>query len=358
MVRPIPDISARQRPSWVWLAPSYAFAALVGYGATFLGVPLPWMIGPFVVFALLSVGGVSATLVPHGRELAQVSIGLVIGLRFTAPVIAATFALLPQMIGAAIYLLVATTLAALLFRKLAGVDPVTAFFATAAGGVADMAHVAQSYGGAPTSVAVVHALRVSLVVAIAPLVALGVAERPDHIPVVQDVNPLALMGGFVFAYLVARALKPTALPNPWFIGPILGGALLAVAGLDMIVVPFWLIAAAQVVLGVWLGCQFKRELLSALPRVTASGVATGLFLIGAALLGAVMLSSVSELSFLTAFLSLVPASVAEMVLIAKFMNLDAEIIATFHVMRILVVSTTLLWVYRIYLKLGRFSNEP
>jgi len=90
----------------------------------------------------------------------------------------------------------------------------------------------------------------------------------------------------------------------------------------------------------------------------ASGVATGLFLIGAALLGAAMLSSVSELSFLTAFLSLVPASVAEMVLIAKFMNLDAEIIATFHVMRILVVSTTLLWVYRIYLKLGRFSNEP
>jgi membrane AbrB-like protein len=348
----------RREPSGAWLVPGYAFAALVGFGATFVGVPLPWMIGPFLVFAFLSAVGVTAPLVPHGRELAQVVIGLSVGLRFTPPVIVATFALLPEMIGAAIYLLVATTLSAFLFRKLAGVDPVTAFFATAAGGVADMAHVAQTYGGAPTSVAVVHALRVSLVVAIAPLVALGVTGRLDQVSATIDGNTLALISGLVFAYFAALALKLTPLPNPWLVGPILGGVLLGVVGVDMIVVPSWMITVAQVVLGVWLGCQFRRELLSALPRVTASGVVTGLFLIGTALFGAVLLSSVSDLPFITAFLSMAPASVTEMVLIADVMHLDVETVAAFHVTRILVVSTTVLWVYHMYLKIGRFSNEP
>lgn len=352
------DIGARREPSRTWLVPSYAFATLVGYGATFAGIPLPWMIGPFLVFAFLSAGGVTAPLVPHGRELAQVAIGLAIGLRFTPPVIATTFALLPEMIGAAIYLLIATTLAAFLFRKLAGVDPITAFFATAAGGVADMAHVAQSYGGAPTSVAVVHALRVSLVVAIAPLVAMSAADNLDQVPLPYDGNALVLAGALIFAYLGAVALKPTPLPNPWLVGPILAGCLLGVAGADMVVVPPLLITAAQIVLGVWLGCQFRRELLSMLPRVTVSGIVTGLFLIGTALFGAVLLSSISGLPFITAFLSTAPAAVTEMVLVAKVMHLDVEIVAAFHVIRILVVSTTVLWVYRLYLKIGRFSNEP
>jgi uncharacterized membrane protein AbrB (regulator of aidB expression) len=76
------------------------------------------------------------------------------------------------------------------------------------------------------------------------------------------------------------------------------------------------------------------------------------------LLGAVVLAEMSDLTFVTAFLALAPAAVTEMVLVAKFMGLDAETVAAFHVMRIMIVSTTVLWVYRIYLKLGRFSNEP
>lgn len=349
------NVAVRRKPSPVWLLPTYGAAALAGYGATLIGMPLPWMLGPFVTFALLSAVGVPVPLVPRGRELAQVAIGLAIGLRFTPPVVAATFALLPQMIGATLYLLAGTTLAAFLFRKLAGADPVTAFFATAAGGVADMAHVAEAHGGAPTSVAVVHALRVSLVVAIAPFVALGAAGRPDRAPVPYDGNTLALLAALALGYLAALALRRSPLPNPWLVGPILVGIVLAVVGMDMIVFPAWVITVAQLVLGVWLGCQFKRDLLAALPRVTAAGVATGLFMIGVSLSGAVLLVAVSDLTFVTAFLSMAPAAVTEMVLVAKFMGLDAETVAAFHVMRILIVSTTVLWVYRIYLKLGRFS---
>ena len=351
-----PASASPDEPSPVWLVPAYAAAALAGYGASLIGMPLPWMLGPFLLVSVLSIAGLRVPLVPHGRELSQLVIGFAIGLRFTAPVIAATAALLPQMIGATIYLLVATTLAAFLFRALTGTDRATAFFATAAGGVAEMAIIAKTYNGAPTSVSVVHALRVSLVVAIAPFIALGTAGRPDVDPVTYDGNTIALISGLVVAFIFARLLKGTCFPNRWLVGPILVGIVVAIGGFGGVAVPAVLITLAQLVLGVWLGSQFRRELLSALPRVTASGIVTGLFLIGLSLLGAMLLVAVSDLTFITAFLSMAPAAVTEMVLVAKFMGLEAETVAAFHVMRILIVNTTVLWVFHLYLKLGRSSD--
>lgn len=343
------------------LAPTYVLGAVAGAAASWIGSPLPWMLGPFFIFAALSAAGRSFALVPMGRELAQVAIGLAIGLRFTAPVMGAMAVLLPEMVGATLYLLTVTTAAAFLFRRLAGVDPVTAFFATAAGGVADMAIVAHRFGGIPSSVAVVHAMRVSLVVATAPFIVLGTVGRPagGGIGAPGSIAGLPLLiFGLLAAYLTARALKPSPLPNPWLVGPILAGIALALAGLSGIVVPGWLITVAQVVLGVWLGCQFRRDLLTALPRVTAAAIATGGFLIGMAALGAVTLSTISGISFATAFLSLAPAAVTEMVLVAKVMHLDAETVAAFHVMRIVIVSTTVLGVFRLYCRMGRVKVGP
>ncbi|WP_026380457.1 AbrB family transcriptional regulator [Afifella pfennigii] len=333
------------------LVTTYALAAVAGAAAAWLGMPLPWMLGPFFVFAVLSAAGGRFRLVPKGRELAQVAIGLAIGLRFTGPVVAAMLLLTPQMVMATLYLLVVTTAAALLFRRLSGVDPVTAFFATAAGGVADMAVVAERFGGVPSSVAVVHAMRVSLVVATAPFIVLGTAGtggggglgEPGSIAGL----PL-LIAGLLAAYLGALLLRPTPLPNPWLVGPILAGMAMALAGLTGIVVPGWLIMIAQIVLGVWLGCQFRRDLLTALPRVTAAAVAVGGFLVAMAALGAAALTGLSDLPFATAFLSLAPAAVTEMVLIAKVMHLDAETVAAFHVMRIVIVATTVLGIFKLY----------
>lgn len=329
--------------------PVYAAGGVAGALAARIGIPLPWMLGPFFVFAVLSAGGLTFPLLPYGREMAQIAVGLAIGLRFTAASLIALSALLPEMVAATLYLICVTTLAAFVFRRLAGVDPVTAFFATAAGGVADMAIIAQKFGGVASSVAVVHAMRVSMVVAVTPFVVLAASGnlgvgQPD-----TGISPvLPVLAALGFATLVAFALRPTPIPNPWLVGPILAGMIIGVSGLGGFVVPGWLITVAQVLLGVWLGCQFRRNLLTALPRVTAAALVTAGLLVLAALAGALVMSHLSELPFTTAFLALAPAAVTEMVLIAKVMNLDAETVAAFHVMRILIVSSTILVVFRLY----------
>jgi len=329
----------------------YGLGAIAGAAAARTGMPLPWMLGPFFAFAVLSATGRSFPLLPLGREMAQIAVGLAIGLRFTAASVVALGLLLPQMMLATVYLICVTTLAAGLFRRLAGVDAVTAFFATAAGGVADMAIIAQKFGGVASSVAVVHAMRMSMVVAVTPFVVLvatgkfasgGAQADPGQSPA------LAVAGALALAAVAAWAMRPTPIPNPWLVGPILAGMALGIAGLGNFVVPGRLITMAQILLGVWLGCQFRRNLLTALPRVTAAAVVAAGFLVLAALLGAFAMSGLSSLPFTTAFLALAPAAVTEMVLVAKVMSLDAETVAAFHVMRILIVSSTILLVFRVY----------
>jgi membrane AbrB-like protein len=359
------EASAPARPFhssrwWGLLALTYALAAVAGAAADWAGFPLPWMLGPFFAFAAMSAAGAEFALIPMGRELGQVAIGTAVGLRFTPEVLVATVTLLPAMAVATVYVILYTLAAAFLFRPMARVDGVTGFFATAAGGVADMALVAQRFGGEPGPVAVVHAMRVSMVVAVVPFLVVAFGETgaaSDPAALALDallLAPVALGLG----YLAARLLKPTPLPNPWLVGPIFAGILIGATGVLAVSVPWPVIVVAQVMLGTWLGCQFRRSLLTALPRVTVAALAIAAFMIVCAAVGALVLSAATGLPFTTSFLSLAPAAVTEMVLTAQVMHLEAEIVTAFHVMRIAIVSSTVLLVFRLYNRLRGEANGP
>jgi hypothetical protein len=88
--------------------------------------------------------------------------------------------------------------------------------------------------------------------------------------------------------------------------------------------------------------------LLAVPRVAAAGFVVSLFMIVAAAAGSFVLTALTGLPVTTAFLSLAPAAVTEMVITAKVMHLDAEIVTAFHIMRIAIVCTTVLLVFRFY----------
>lgn len=340
----------RQPAWWLRATVTYALALVGGYIASRLSVPLPWMLGPFFLCGACAAFGARLAFLPMGREFGQLAVGLAVGLRFTPATLAATLGLLPAMLAATAYVIVFTFIAALIFRPLAGVDRVTAFFATAAGGVADMAIVAKAHGGDSSAVAIVHALRVSSVVAIVPVlvIAFGTPGSAPDAAATGGQDLLLLAVALLLAYVAARLLKPTPLPNPWLVGPIFLGLGLGASGLMTIAVPAILITLAQVAIGTWLGCQFRRDVLLSVPRVAAAGFTVALFMIAAAAAGSFALAAATDLPYTTAFLSLAPAAVTEMVITAKVMHLDAEIVTAFHIMRIAIVCSTVLLVFRFY----------
>jgi membrane AbrB-like protein len=345
---------SRVSPRWraLRIALTLAAAAVGGYLAWRIGMPLPWMLGPFFVCGAGAALGFNVDYLPMGRELGQVAVGLAVGMRFTPPVLAATLALMPHMAVATLYVIAFTMVAALLFAWLAAVDYRTAFFATAAGGMADMAVVAQERGADAGAVSITHAIRVATVVSTVPFLVFALGE-PGNVPEARDMashNLLLVALGLLLAYGGARLFKFTPFPNPWLVGPIFIGALLGATGILIVHVPWSLIVVAQILIGVFLGCRFRREVLVKLPRVALAGLCVSLLMVAAAAAGAVVLTMASDLDFMTSFLALAPAAVTEMVITAQAMHIDPATVTAFHVMRIAVISSTVLAVFALFRK--------
>jgi len=335
---------------WLRITATYTLATAAGYVASLIHVPLPWMLGPLFVCGMLVVLGVPLQAGPHLREIGQVVVGLAIGMRFTPHLLLISLELLPAMLVSTLYIIAATFLGALIMRPLARIDPTTAFFATAAGGMADMAVIAAVRGGDTNAVSVVHALRVTTVVSVVPFLVFAFGQ----VGTVNSVDPHAsydlptLLLAFAIAYLGAQLLRPTIIPNPWLLGSLLPSAALGASGLLTVAVPGVFIIAAQIMIGVWLSMRFQRDLFVRLPRVAAAGFLVAILLIVAAAIGAEVLSFATGLPLTTSFLGLAPAAVTEMVLTAKAMHADAELVTAFHIVRIAVIASTILLVFRIY----------
>ncbi|MXQ14349.1 AbrB family transcriptional regulator [Microvirga makkahensis] len=329
-----------------------------GFAADALNVPLAWMLGPLALCAIAAMTGIKLRPMPWAREAGQAVVGLAIGLRFIPSVLIATMALLPAMLVATIFVIVVTMISAFVLRPLARVERTTAFFATAAAGMADMAIVARERGGDADAVAVVHAIRMTAVVFVVPL--LVVAFGDDGGIVIADA---AVQSSYLVLALVlilcagaALLLKPFKFPNPWLVGPMLLGATIGGTEVVTVTVPPVLIILAQLMIGIALGSRFQRDLIFRLPRVVMAATVTTGLLIGAAALGAAVLSHATGLSYATSFLALAPAGVTEMVITAKAMHLDTAAVTAFHMMRIAVIAATILLTFGIYERITRWIH--
>ena len=323
--------------------------------ARFAGIPLPYLIGPLLACAIAAIAGAPVAAIPYGRELGQVAVGLAIGLRFVPAVLLATFKLMPAMVLATIAMIVATTMAAFMLQKLAGVDRRTAFFSTAAAGITEMAVVAHQKGADSDTVALVHLVRVTAIVTTVPFLVtfFGTQGAIVSAPVqfLDEAFPLAAL--VVVAAAAAFLARRLRLPNTWLLVPAAIGALVAGFGLGPFAIPPLLLTVAQIVIGVWLGCRFRRDILGGLPRVTASAFATTAFLVAIACALAWVLSATTGLSFVTSLLAVAPAGITEMVLTATAMHLDATTVTAFQITRIAVVMPTILLAFKVFETLSR-----
>jgi membrane AbrB-like protein len=346
--RPAP-VRTTRTPALAPIALALALGIPGGVIAWRLGVPLAWMIGPMVATAAASLAGWRLDPVPMGRELGQAVVGVAIGLRMTPAVVESVAALTPAIAVATIGVISTTTLAAFVLRPLGRVDARTAFFATAAAGMADMALVARRHGGDADAVATVHAIRVAAIVLVVPVlvVAFGSGGTVDDVAP-AGAHPFALIPVLLLAILCAYALKPLGFPNPWLVGPMLGTAAFAAIDPFPAAVPWAALVVAQVAIGIALGTRFKRASLARLPRVAFAAVVTAGLLIVAAAAGGAVLSAATDLPFAVSFLSLAPAGITEMVLTAKIMRLDATVVTAFQIVRIAVIASSIMPMFRLY----------
>jgi hypothetical protein len=306
-----------------------------------LHTPLPWMIGPLFVMAILSLAEVHAVAPPGGRQIGQVIIATALGLYFTPTVAREVITYGHVLIAAAVLAIGLAYGGAFFVARYANIDRTTAFFASVPGGAAEMAVLGERFGGKVDRIVVAQSLRILLVVVVVPfsMVLLGVhgvdAYEPANVPV--QIEGLAILlaisavTSFVFAWL--------NLPNAFMLGSLCATIALTVSEIQLSSMPTLLSNAGQLLIGCALGSRFDRSFMRSARRfivVVCASVVLAMIL--SALLGA-GLAMLASLVVPSMVLATAPGGIAEMCITAKVLQLGVPLVTAAHVTRVIVLVT-------------------
>ncbi|MPM20374.1 hypothetical protein SDC9_66803 [bioreactor metagenome] len=326
----------------------------------YLHTPLPWMIGPLLATALLTMAGAPTCSATACRNAGQWTIATALGLYFT-PEVARLVSGLWWAIALAIVwaLLLGWGFGAWLYRstapRMSAVQPrlmrATCYFAGAIGGASEMTLLAEREGARTDLVAAAHSLRLLIVTVTIPFALQwsglqGLDSLPPAIRVVDPVGLAILMSAAGVGALIMQKLGRA---NPWFLGALLVTLLLTVNGITLSAIPQAMVNAAQLVIGVSLGVRFSSAFWHTAPRwmgMVAVGT-VGLMIVCA--LFAVGLSWLTGQHWVTLVLSTSPGGIAEMAITAKVLQLGVPVVTAFQVCRLvavlLLVAPMYHWVY-------------
>ncbi len=313
-----------------------------------LRTPLPWMIGPLVATALVSMAGLPTQSWGPLRNGGQWVIGAALGLYFTPQVTALVASVWWAILLAIAWaLLLGLGFSAVLYRlhapRLPQVEPnamrATAFFAGAVGAASEMTLLAERVGARTDLVAAAHSLRLMVVVLVIPFGLqasglTGVDVTPAGPRVVHPAGLAALCACTGAGALLMRRLGRA---NPWFMGALVAAMGITMAGVTWSAIPVWLSNAAQLVIGVSLGVRFTSGFLHTAPRWLAS-VALGTLVMMVLCAGfAWLLAKATGLHPVTLLLGTSPGGITEMSITAKVLQLGVPVVTAFQVCRLVAV---------------------
>ena len=333
-----------------------------GYCFYWLTLPLPWMIGAMVFTSIATTFGMPLRMAPQLRLTMIATLGIMLGSAFTPALFeqlgqwSVSLALLVAYVG------MSTFLCELYFRRIAGYGPVSAYFASAPGGLNEMTQVGAQKGGDARQISLCHAARILLIVLI---VSFSFRFFGNYHPEAKGLNfsmmapllsgwkewgLLALAGGVGLG--LALWLR---MPAAGLVGPMIASAIIHVTGLTDSRPPDILIALAQLIVGTGLGCRFYGAPPGLLLRVLGHAVMATLILMAITLGMAGVIAQLVGIPFHAAILALAPGGVAEMSLIALSLGLDPAYVAAHHISRISMVVLVIPLLFPWY---QRWINRP
>lgn len=307
-----------------------------------LTMPLPWMLGPMVINTLAAVLGLQIRAPMQIRPYVVVVIGVMLGSGFSPALYdqAAAWALSFLFLGA--YLAVAGAVIVPFYRRVGGLDPVTAYFSGMPGGLYEMMAVGKEMGGDDRTIILAHASRVVVTVALVAIwfrliAGYELGDRSQFGTPFAEIPPvelLVLAASGVAGFFLGKILR---LPAPALLGPMLVSAAVHLAEFTKSPPPQELVIVAQLLLGTMIGCRFVGS--------TARTIGRALLLS----LGATFMMLVITFGFAFAFhdlfrqsleqvvLAYAPGGLAEMSLVALAMQADIAYVASHHLVRITLV---------------------
>lgn len=308
------------------------------------GLPLPWMLGAMAANLASCLAGARPKVPQPVRAVMIGVLGLMLGSAFSPAMLEQAGRWPAGMAAVLAYVVLGTAILALLFRRLAGYDPVTAYFSAAPGGLSEMILTGTAMGGDERTISLTHALRILLVVFTVPFAFRlfggyqggggGLAASLGSLAELDAADALVLAGCAVAGGLAARAVR---MPAANLTGPMLASAALHLSGLTESHPPAELVAAAQVVVGASIGARFAIIRKDGIGREVLAATAATALLLALTMAIAWAAATFSDLPFAVLILALAPGGLTEMCLIAVALQADVAFVSAHHFARIVMV---------------------
>lgn len=318
-----------------------AIGALGGFLANHFNLPLAWMIGSMLFTGVAAVAGVKIAVPRPLRNVMIVVLGIMLGSGFSPAILDRLGEWMISFGFLAVYMVVATTAGVAVLRRGGRLDPVTAFFTATPGGLNEMVMVGTRMGGDSRTIALSHALRVTLVVIVIPFAFqwLGLYDPARRGMLGPSLASLELRDALLLTACAAGypLAKLARLPAAYIMGPMILSAAIHLAGLTEGRPPGLLVAAAQVVIGASLGARFAGIELRRLGRDGAMAVALTAVMLSITLTTALLVDSATGLGVAALMLAYAPGGLAEMALVALALHADVALVSSHHMVRVILV---------------------
>ena len=314
--------------------------AAAGAGAflfRFLHLPLAYILGPLIGAALLSnlvepmKGGRPM------RRFRQLFVGASVGVLLDAQVLDALVRLFPLMLLVAVAANALGFLLAVPIAALSGLDRLTGLLSCLRAGMAEMATLARDVDADEHSVAIIHTLRVIIVLTLVPIWLVATGHPVRSLPVLppagaEDFVTLGLL--VAISLVLAAAATKLRVINAFVVVPTLACVAFVSLGIHIPAVPSPLLIAAQICIGASLGLRFRFDRMRRLPRTVVGGLVSGLVLVTVSFFGfGAVIDHFTGLDHLSSLLSAAPGGLGEMIATANALGVAAAAVAGFQLTR-------------------------
>lgn len=311
---------------------------VVAAGFTYAALPSPYLLAAFVVgiaYALLArrVLTVSAT----AAGAAQGVVGVTAGSYLTRTTLRAVGAHVLPIATVSILTVVLSVVAGLVLARFSRVDRSTAAFGMIAGGAAGIISLSRELGADARLVAVMQYVRVLIIVAVTPLIAIGIfgMRRATGGPAsgaLWSGHGALYVGATVCAGIwVARRLR---LPGGTILGPMLCAAAVSLLYRPLVApIPVGVADAAFAVIGLDVGLRFTVAALRQAGQMLPRSIATILCMLVISAVFGVGLAAATHVSMLDGYLATTPGGLTAVIALAVGGRTDTSFIVSVQVIR-------------------------
>ena len=317
---------------------SLFLAVISSFIAYYLGLPLPWMLGPLLGCGFFSAIGKPVIIAKKPRPLWRALLGCTIGANFGPEILDRVSEIGVSLLFIPGFVMLMGFTSYIYLSKIMKLNKSTSVYGSIPGGLNEMVVLGEGTGANPRTLVLIHATRIVIVVFLASLLILFVPNsgiksipQPDlfynweHLPFVFLVS--------ILGWYLAVKFK---IPGPTIIGPMILSAFVHIIELVDAMPIYILVISVQIMLGSALGCLFKNITLKEMMGPILAGCITTLIsIIPLGFIYFILINlGYDPLSILLAFS---PGGQSEMNILALSIGADMSFISPHHMLRVFLV---------------------